>query len=73
MIDIIGKHTIKGFGNDQFKNLFCSTDIRTRLTLVDIFGRARGQGLLHTLVDLKRCNPTPLHLFSGFFLLLAVL
>ena len=61
MIDIIGKHTVKVFGNDQFKILFCSGDIRTQPTLVEIFGRAHGQVLLHTLVDLKRCNPTPLH------------
>ena len=52
MIDIIGKHTVKGFSNDQFKNIFCRADIRTQPTLVEIFGRAHGQGLLHTLVDL---------------------
>ena len=45
----------------------CSADIRTQPTLVDIFGRARGQGLLHSLVELKCCNPTPLHFSPRVF------
>ena len=52
MILLLANIWLKGIGNDKFKNHLCSADIRTRPTLVEIFGRARGQGLLHTLVDL---------------------
>ena len=52
----------------------CSANIRIQPTLVENFGRAHGQGLLHSLVDLYCCKPYSFaFLDRGFFSLLAEL
>ena len=67
MILLLENIWLNGMGNDMFKNQLYSAEIRTQPTLVEIFRRARGQGLIHTLVDLYCCNPTPLHFWiEGF-------